>query len=170
MYIWSLAADRSALAATLIWRSAATISPGPTATMPSLCSPKKTGPVCRPDKVAHWFCTDEGAAQLQAEAPRLHTRTRPGAWQEWALATGLSLPDAPEQTCEHYDSSLQAAVAGLGVAIGPWHLVRDDLDNGVLCAPSGFVEDGSGYCLLSPRPLLAGSPQARLLAWLRTLA
>ena len=131
---------------------------------------EKTGPVCRPDKAAHWFCTDEGAAQLRAEAPRLHTRTRPGAWQEWALATGLSLPDAPEQTFEHFYFSLQAAVAGLGVAIGPWHLVRDDLDNGVLCAPSGFVEDGSGYCLLSPRPLLAGSPQARLLAWLRTLA
>jgi DNA-binding transcriptional LysR family regulator len=36
---------------------------------------------------------------------------------------------------DHFYFSLQAAVAGLGVAIGPWHLVRDDLESGVLVAP-----------------------------------
>ena len=56
------------------------------------------------------------------------------------------------------------------VAIGPWHLVRDDLDSGVLAAPLGFVEDGSRYCLLSPQPLLPDSPQADLLDWLRAMA
>lgn len=61
-------------------------------------------------------------------------------------------------------------MAGLGVAIGPWHLVRDDLDSGVLAAPLGFIEDGSRYCLLSPQALPPDGPQADLLAWLRVMA
>ena len=132
---------------------------------------EKIGPVCRPDKAAAWFSSKKGVAALRAGAPRLQSRTRPAAWQEWAAAAGqAAMPEAPEQTFEHFYFSLQAAVAGLGVAIGPWHLVRDDLDSGVLVAPRGLVEDGSRYCLLAPQPLQPGSPQADLLAWLRTMA
>jgi DNA-binding transcriptional LysR family regulator len=131
---------------------------------------ERVGPVCRPDKAAAWFSPQKGAVAVRADAPHLHSRTRPGAWQEWALSAGLPAPDASGQTFEHFYFSLQAAVAGLGVAIGPWHLVRDDLDSGVLVAPLGFVEDGSRYCLLSPHPLQPGSPQADLLAWLRAAA
>ncbi|MFT4198287.1 MAG: LysR family transcriptional regulator [Pseudoxanthomonas sp.] len=131
---------------------------------------EKVGPVCRPDKVATWFSTNKAGAALKAGAPRLHTRTRPGAWPEWATAAGQPVPDAPGQTFEHFYFSLQAAVAGLGVAIGPWHLVRDDLDSGVLAAPLGFIEDGSRYCLLSPQPLPPDGPQADLLEWLRAMA
>ena len=89
---------------------------------------------------------------------------------EWAVAAGQPVQDAAGQTFEHFYFSLQAAVAGLGVAIGPWHLVRDDLDSGVLTAPLGFVEDGSRYCLLSPQPLQPDGPQADLLDWLRAMA
>ncbi|TBU96107.1 LysR family transcriptional regulator [Phytopseudomonas dryadis] len=131
---------------------------------------EQVGPVCRPDKAAAWFSAKKGGAVLRAGAPRLHTHTRSGAWQEWATAAGQAMPDAPGQTFEHFYFSLQAAVAGLGVAIGPWHLVRDDLDSGMLAAPLGFVEDGSRYCLLSPQPLQLDSPQAHLLAWLRAMA
>ena len=58
-------------------------------------------------------------------------------------------------------------MAGLGVAIGPWHLVRDDIESGLLVAPLGFVEDGSCYCLLSPAAPAPESLQDELLAWLR---
>lgn len=61
-------------------------------------------------------------------------------------------------------------MAGLGVAIGPWHLVRDDIESGVLVAPVGFIEDGSNYCLLSPAAFGAGTTQGNLLDWLRTIA
>ena len=131
---------------------------------------EKIGLVCRPDKVAQWFAGQPASAVLRPDAPPLHSRTRPQAWQEWAGATGMALPEAAGQYFEHFYFSLQAAVAGLGVAIGPWHLVRDDLHSGVLSAPLGFVEDGSGYCLLSPAPLRATSPQAHLLAWLRSMS
>ncbi|MGG2143069.1 hypothetical protein [Symbiopectobacterium sp. RP] len=59
---------------------------------------------------------------------------------------------------------LQAAVAGLGVAIGPWQLLRDDIASGVLAAPLGFVEEGSCYCLLSPSPLFPDTFHTDLLA------
>ena len=131
---------------------------------------EKIGLVCRPDKVAQWFAGQPAGAVLRPDAPPLHSRTRPQAWQEWAGATGMALPEAAGQYFEHFYFSLQAAVAGLGVAIGPWHLVRDDLHSGVLSAPLGFVEDGSGYCLLSPAALPAASPQAHLLAWLRSMS
>ncbi|CAN7508526.1 LysR family transcriptional regulator [Pseudorhodoferax sp. LjRoot39] len=130
---------------------------------------EQVGPVCRPDQRASWFATHKGSAALRPGAPCLHARTRPGAWQEWATAAGQPLPGAKGQSFEHFYFSLQAAVAGLGVAIGPWQLVRDDLASGVLVAPLGFVEDGSRYCLLSPQPLHPGSPQADLLAWLRAM-
>lgn len=131
---------------------------------------EKVGPVCRADLAAGWFTKKKARTVLKATAPRLHTRSRLSAWQEWSSAIGESAPDTPGQTFEHFYFSLQAAVAGLGVAIGPWHLVRDDLDTGVLAAPLSFVEDGSRYCLLSPEPLKPNSPQTDLLEWLRTLA
>ncbi len=56
------------------------------------------GPICRPDKVAAWFSAHGGAPALQAGAPCLHTRTRPGAWREWASAAGQPAPIAPGQT------------------------------------------------------------------------
>lgn len=124
---------------------------------------ERVGPVCRADKVEQWFT----ANGLRPDAPLLHTRTRPSAWAEWANAAGASVAYGPAQTFEHFYFSLQAAVAGLGVAIGPWHLVRDDIDSGLLVAPLGFVEDGSRYCLLSPDELAHESLPAELLAWLR---
>lgn len=131
---------------------------------------ERIGPVCRPDRAGDWFTPVHAPSQLQPDAPRLQTRTRPGTWQDWAAAAGQPSPSGREQAFEHFYFSLQAAVAGLGVAIGPWHLVRDDIDSGVLVAPLGFVEDGSSYCLLSPAPLPADSPPGQLLSWIRSVA
>nr|WP_312989906.1 LysR family transcriptional regulator [Comamonas koreensis] len=131
---------------------------------------ERIGPVCRPDRQAAWFRTGPRGTALQPKAVPLHSRTRPGAWQDWCAATGRPLPAASGHSFEHFYFSLQAAVAGLGVAIGPWHLVQDDLAHGLLAAPLGFVEDGSHYCLLSPQALLPGSVQQQLLAWLRSMA
>ncbi len=125
---------------------------------------ERVAPVCRPDRVCEWFTAD---GKLVAAAPKLLTRTRPNAWQEWAAATGRSMPPAEGQCFEHFYFSLQAAVAGLGVAIGPWHLVQDDIRNGLLAAPSGFVEDSSRYCLISPTAFEPDSVEMELLEWLR---
>ncbi|MDP9656673.1 UNVERIFIED_ORG: DNA-binding transcriptional LysR family regulator [Pseudomonas putida] len=129
--------------------------------------PEKIGPVCRPEKVDQWF--GKSRKCLRSSAPLLQTNSRPTAWQEWATAKGLPAPAMEMQSFEHFYFSIQAAVAGLGVAIGPWHLVRDDIQSGVLAAPLGFIEDGSRYCLLSPNPPQPGSLEMDLLNWLQAV-
>jgi DNA-binding transcriptional LysR family regulator len=129
--------------------------------------PEKIGPVCRPEKADQWF--GKSRKCLRSTAPLLQTTSRPTAWQEWANAKGLPVPATEMQSFEHFYFSIQAAVAGLGVAIGPSHLVRDDIQSGVLVAPLGFVEDGSRYCLLSPTAPQTGSLEMDLLNWLQAV-
>lgn len=130
---------------------------------------EKTGPVCRADLVDRWFTP---RLALRAATPLLHTRTRTNAWSTWSRVAGHALPAARRSPMmyEHFYFSLQAAIAGLGVAIGSQALVQDDLDNGVLSAPLGFMEDGSRYCLLARAPAAAGSVHALLLEWLLDVA
>ncbi|MFG0832979.1 LysR family transcriptional regulator [Aeromonas bivalvium] len=132
---------------------------------------ERTGPVCQPGKVAQFFERREEGWALRPSAPRLHTKTRPGAWQAWRQHAGLPADaKAPGQRFEHFYFSLQGAVAGLGVAIGPYRQVCDDIEAGLLAAPLGFVPDGSGYHLLAPAKPEPGSPHETLANWLHHLS
>lgn len=119
------------------------------------------GPVCRPGltDAANW-----------REGQALGSATRPRAWRQWAQASGQKPPRRSGPVYEHFYLSLQAAVAGLGVAIGSALMVRDALRDHRLEAPCGFVRDGSAYVLLSPRPFDQDPRAAALLAWLRQAA
>ncbi|MDX3775724.1 LysR family transcriptional regulator [Chromatiaceae bacterium AAb-1] len=130
------------------------------------------GPVCRSDLVERFvYKDDDNKPRLRADGSRLHTRTRPDAWSAWYCCSGEQSDDkAPSQVFEHFYFSLQAAAAGIGIAIGPWHLVRDELDNGILTAPFGFIADGSGYYLLAPEPFENDSPQSQFLQWILSVA
>ena len=118
------------------------------------------GPVCAPALVAR--LRGRGTA-----VARLHTRTRPEAWSWWSEASGRRLPSARQHTFDHFSTSLQAAIGGLGVAIGPYPMVKDALDDGRLVAPFGFVRGELGYVLLTRRPPAEDPRVGRLLAWLR---
>ncbi|CAN7509372.1 LysR family transcriptional regulator [Acidovorax sp. LjRoot118] len=121
------------------------------------------GPVCRPDVAAN--LGSQGAA---LQGVLLHTATRPGAWDSWAALAHTPLQPTRAIRFEHFYQSLQAAVAGAGVAIGPLALVADDLASGVLCAPRGFVADGSCYQLMAPRAAVDdGCVFHTVLVWLR---
>lgn len=122
------------------------------------------GPVCRPDLQTSFFDT----AGLRSEAPLLHSKTRCTAWQTWADLAHHALGTHPSLEFEHFYFSLQAAIAGLGVAIGPWHLVREDLSAGILTAPVGFLQDGSQYVLLSHKEQAANTSQSTFREWLST--
>ncbi|WP_330328656.1 LysR substrate-binding domain-containing protein [Streptomyces sp. NBC_00536] len=129
---------------------------------------ERIGPVCRPDLAARLTGAADlvGAADLTGAA-LLHTGTRPQAWDDWRRITGMTAEPASEQTLEHFYLTLQAAVAGVGVAIAPYAVVRDDLERGQLVAPFGFVPDGTGYHLLSRQPPERDARVRRLTAWLR---
>ncbi|MEU7581167.1 LysR family transcriptional regulator [Streptomyces sp. NPDC041068] len=122
---------------------------------------ERIGPVCRPDLASR--LTDGAGVR---DAVLLHTGTRPRAWDDWRGITGLGAEPVSEQTLEHFYLTLQAATAGVGVAIAPYAVVHDDLERGQLVAPFGFVPDGTSYHLLSRRPPEREERVGRLTSWL----
>jgi DNA-binding transcriptional LysR family regulator len=99
---------------------------------------------------------------------RLHADSRPEAWEQWQKLSGIMLTNARSARYEHFYLSLQAAGAGLGVAVGSVYMVEDEMAEGRLTAPFGFVADGSEYVLLSPQPFAADERRQKFLTWLRT--
>ncbi|HDZ48351.1 hypothetical protein LCGC14_0034950 [marine sediment metagenome] len=85
----------------------------------------------------------------------LYTASRPQAWPQWANAQGLELAQLEEalskgQGFDHLYYLMEAAVAGLGIAIAPRLLVEDDLKSGRLIAPWGSIETPARLCLWLP--------------------
>lgn len=115
------------------------------------------GPVCAPSLLK--------PRRRLNEAARLHARSRPRAWAEWQRQGG-ELPLGADQAFEHFYLSLQAAGAGLGVALGSIYMVVDELQAGRLAAPAGFRPDGSRYLLLSPEPWENDPRRLALADWL----
>lgn len=109
------------------------------------------GPVCAP-KLAR-----------RRAAVLLETATRPDAW-----APFRSLYEARgARRFDHFGAAIRAAIAGLGVTIGPHPLVADAIAAGLLVAPYGFVRGDVGYVLLSRRPFDDDVRTTKLLGWLR---
>jgi len=70
-----------------------------------------------------------------------------------------------ERSFDHFSHALEAAAAGLGVAIAPWIFVSDDVMAGRLVAPLGFVVEPGRTVLV--RPAGRSSPVLdSLTAWL----
>lgn len=97
----------------------------------------------------------------------LFTASRPQAWPAWAQGNGLDANALRMgQGFEHLYFLLEAALAGLGVAIAPQQLVADDLRQGRLLAPWGFVETKARLSLWVPARR-ADRRAERLADWLR---
>ncbi|MCB4805555.1 LysR family glycine cleavage system transcriptional activator [Methylobacterium brachiatum] len=109
------------------------------------------GPQTRPGHVAQPFLTERRIPvcspallqRLPLQEPGqlrhhtlLHAATLPEVWPHWLRAAGV--PDLVPQasvTLEHFYLTLQAALDGLGVAMGPERLIADDLAAGRLTRP-----------------------------------
>jgi DNA-binding transcriptional LysR family regulator len=81
-------------------------------------------------------------------APRLAANTHPQGWAIWAALAGIELPPAAERPFAHLHFAMDAAIAGLGVAVLPWPLVADEVAQGRLIAPLGFVRAAAAFALL----------------------
>lgn len=82
----------------------------------------------------------------------LHAETRPGAWRRWLAVAGVeTLNPAANQHFDHFYLALQAAVDGLGVALGPLPVIDDEIAAGRLIAPlAGPAVPTRAYCLVVP--------------------
>lgn len=121
---------------------------------------EKIGPVCAPVLWQRHLAVER--------MPRLHTTSRPRAWLGWLLSHGGWVePSAGELSFEHFYLTLQAAGAGLGAAIASQYMAEQDVRDGRLMAPFGFVEDGSAYCAVSAQPFDEDPRKMLFLNWLR---
>ena len=90
-------------------------------------------------------------SDVLAGLPRLYASTFPEAWPLWSTLTGIALPPAPvEREFAHNHSMIEAAVAGMGVAIAPWAFVAPDIASGRLVAPFDFARRPSRFVFLRP--------------------
>ncbi len=90
-------------------------------------------PVCSPALLARLPLVTVG--DLAAHT-LLHVETMPKLWRDWLIESGhAGLQPAATLTLDHFYLSIQAAIDGLGVAMGPTALVTDDLTAGRLVAP-----------------------------------
>lgn len=141
------AADLDGLDAALLLGQA----PWPADWQVRVLAPERIGPVLSPALPQAPALTAAAPAALQG-LPLLHTVSRPQAWPAWAEAQGLAPAQLRYGTgFEHLYYLLEAALAGIGVAIAPQPLVADDLANGRLLAPWGFVDTGGQWALCTRR-------------------
>ncbi|MBB3000706.1 DNA-binding transcriptional LysR family regulator [Paraburkholderia tropica] len=107
-------------------------------------------PVCSPVLLA------EAGDNASLDAlPRLHRRQNPDAWQVYAQASGIELTNsAIGARYDLHAMLIEAALAGLGVALVPRLYIGAELAEGRLVAP--WPDAGSvakNFCLVLPEPI-----------------
>ncbi len=88
---------------------------------------------------------------LVSNHPRLVHTTRPKAWHSWAQASGITVTGAPGPGFEHFFMLIEAAKAGMGIALLPRVLIEGQLAEGsleIIC--DARLESPGAYYLITP--------------------
>lgn len=107
-------------------------------------------PVCSPELLAAKPLRDP--ADL-ANHTLLHTNVSREDWQLWLTAAGLPMAIAKQRGLmfDQHFMAIQAAMQGLGVALGRTHLVEDDIAAGRLVMPfATALPEDAGYYVVVP--------------------
>lgn len=127
-------------------------------------------PVCSPSLL-------DGAAPLRAPADLarhtlLHSVPRPQDWHRWLRFAGVEGVDPDSGvTFDSLNLVIQAAIGGVGVAIGIEALIEDDLAAGRLVRPFGPVRrSGSPFYLVYPAHKARDRRLRAFADWLRAEA
>lgn len=103
------------------------------------------GPICAPS-----LASDSDSAEKIMMHPLLATESYRSAWRLWANANAIDPARlAVTRSFDHLSHLIRAAENAMGVGIVPSLLVQDELAQGRLCAPMGFVNSGDRIALLS---------------------
>jgi LysR family transcriptional regulator, glycine cleavage system transcriptional activator len=98
----------------------------------------------------------------------LHSATRRRAWMRWLDVAEIShLKPAGEQVFEHFYFAIQAALAGVGVVMGPLALVAEDVRDNRLVAPiKSPIVASRGYFVYAPAASTDAPAIVALRKWL----
>jgi LysR family glycine cleavage system transcriptional activator len=118
--------------------------------------PERRLPVCSPALLTR---LPLAAVDDLARHTLLHVTTMPRLWHDWLVAAEhAALETAASLTLDHFYLAIQAAIDGLGVAMGPTALVADDLAAGRLVAPfPGISLPARGYFAYLPQGQVSDS-------------
>ena len=98
----------------------------------------------------------------------LHTAKLPRIWSEWFAAAGHeNLEPESTLTFDHFYLSIQAAIDGLGVAMGPEILVANELASGLLVAPFTASLPTKNYYTYVPESRAGDPVIAAFCKWLQ---
>jgi LysR family transcriptional regulator, glycine cleavage system transcriptional activator len=127
-------------------------------------APEWVGPVCSPEYLRQLRIA---SVDDLARARLMVSRTRTGAWDDWARCSGQAdMKLRVDEAFDHFYLLIQGARCGLGLANVPRMLVRDDLTSGTLVAPLGFVR-GPNRLVIWTAPHLSRRPDVvKLVDWL----
>lgn len=120
---------------------------------------EEMGPVMSPDLHPAFAAGDYVA---------LGSKTRPHAWSDWLSSHAAFHRPREIRYFDHHFLMIEAALAGLGVALSPRVLAADDLSRGRLVGPAGFDPDGSSYGLVWPAEAELESKSGPFVQWLKT--
>lgn len=108
-------------------------------------------PVCSPDLIApHRSLT----AQQISQMPLLQQTTRPYAWRQWFASLDMRVAhDLNGTRLELFSMLAKAAVHGMGVALIPPFLIRDELESGrlITACPHSFDSDHAYHLVIPER-------------------
>ncbi len=110
-------------------------------------------------------------AALAARYPRLVHTTRPKAWHDWAQANGIAITGAPGPGFEHFFMLIEAAKAGMGIALLPRVLIDGPLADGSLeiISQASLKSDGA-YYLITPESRMETPEVSAFRDWVLGLA
>lgn len=110
-------------------------------------------------------CAPEAALAVVGDrvraAARIDHPMMPGAWPAWSAETGLTVEAEEVLSFPHGYLIVEAAAAGRGVALLERRLVAEDLAEGRLIAPCGWIERPGGLVAIC-------QPDRRRIASVRT--
>lgn len=121
-------------------------------------------PVCHPE-LLHGVKREVSLDSL----PRLHRRQNPDAWQRYAQECEIALTNpAAGPRYDLHAMVIEAALAGLGVALVPRLYIETELAEGRLIAPWPEGESiAKTFCLILPEPIRhSGEPVQFFANWL----
>lgn len=114
------------------------------------------GPVCTPSY--------DYAGGRAVRIDHDHTTT---AWRQWESLNPQRFQWDGELTFPHTHLCIEAALAGLGVALVGERLVRKEIEEGLLVAPHGFTPFQQGWMAIPAPDAPLGEDALALIAWMR---
>ena len=101
------------------------------------------------------------------KVPLLHLTTRPDAWEKWLRENDVPFESVHGMLFDQFATASQAAIGGLGVALLPVFLIREEMRRGELVAAvDREIESDQRYYLAFPRERAEYPPLVKFRNWL----